>query len=166
MAGPGDRSERCVGVCVDEQEIWIAASPEVVWRKGLHEVNTWWKANLKPGSLGVFLEPWVGGRFWQKFDEDGHGVLYGTVAYLNPPKALHIVNAFGMAGAAVWTNTWRFSDVDDGTLMEYHNQIMAVMPDRYMSGSFKAMTRAMLESLKRFVETGEVDEPAAARAED
>ena len=166
MAGPGDRSERCVGVCVDEQEIWIAASPEVVWRKGLHEVNTWWKANLKPGSLGVFLEPWVGGRFWQKFDEDGHGVLYGTVAYLNPPKALHIVTAFGRAGAAVWTNTWRFSDVDDGTLMEYHNQIMAVMPDRYMSGSFKAMTRAMLESLKRFVETGEVDEPAAARAED
>jgi len=50
--------------------------------------------------------------------------------------------------------------------VEYHNQIMAVMPERYMSGGYKAMTRQMLESLKRYVETGEVDEPAQGRAED
>jgi len=144
--------KRIVTVCVDELTIWIDAPQETVWHKGLHEINSWWRSNLHDTSLGVFIEPWIGGRFWQKYDEDGNGVLYGTVAYINAPKALHLANAFGMAGVSVWTNTWRLFPQDGGTLFLYTNQIMSELPERYMSGRYKALTRELLQSLKEYVE--------------
>jgi hypothetical protein len=144
--------ERIAKVCVDELETWIAAAPEVVWQKAVIEVNAWWRANLREGSLGVFIEPWVGGRFWQKFDADGHGVLYGSVSYILPPRAIHFTNAFGMAGVSIWTNTWRFFPQDEGTLFQYTNQIMAELPQRYMSGNYRTATKGLLASLKHYVE--------------
>jgi hypothetical protein len=148
----GANSERVAKVCVDELETWIDATPEIVWQKAVIDVNAWWRANLREGSLGVFIEPWVGGRFWQKFDKDGNGVLYGTVSYILPPRAIHFCNAFGMAGVSIWTNTWRLFPQDGGTLFQYTNQIMAELPQRYMSGNYRAATKGLLASLKHHVE--------------
>lgn len=153
-AGISMTENRVVTVCVDEVSIWIDAPQDIVWQKGLHEVNSWWKSNLHESSLGVFIEPWIGGRFWQKYDEDGNGVLYGTVSYINAPKALHLTNAFGMAGVSVWTNTWRLFPQNDGTLFQYTNQILSELPERYMSGRYKALTRELLKTLKDYVEQG------------
>ena len=144
--------ERIVRVCVDEVSIWIDAPPEITWQKGVYEVNSWWRSNLRENSLGVIIEPRVGGRFWQKYDEEGNGVLYGTVSYLNAPKAIHLTNAFGMAGISVWTNTWRLFPQDEGTLFQYTNQILSELPERYMSSRYKALTRELLNSLKEYVE--------------
>ena len=144
--------ERLVRVCIDELSIWIDASPEVTWKKAVHEVNVWWRSNLREGSLGVFIEPHLGGRFWQKYDEEGNGVLYGTVSYLNAPKAIHLTNAFGMAGVSVWTNTWRLFPQNGGTSFQYTNQILSELPERYMSSRYKALTRELLNSLKEYVE--------------
>ena len=145
-------TEPVAKICVDELETWIGAPPPVVWQKAVIEVNTWWKANLRENSLGVFIEPWIGGRFWQRFDEEGHGVLYGTVSYILPPRAIHFANAFGMAGVSVWTNTWRLFPQDEGTLFQYTNQLMSELPQRYMSGNYKAATKGLLASLKHYVE--------------
>ncbi|MBN2082035.1 hypothetical protein JW859_07490 [bacterium] len=147
---------RIVRTCVDELSIWIDAKPEYVWDTALRDINKWWRSNVQEGSLGVFIEPEIGGRFWQKFDEQGSGVLYGTVSYIKRPKALHIANVFGMAGISLWTNTWRLFPQDDGTLFQYTNQFLSELPERYMSGRYKALTRELLASLKKYIETGEI----------
>jgi len=144
--------ERFVKCCMKEVEIWIDAKPDVVWEKAIHEIDKWWKTNLHEPSLGVYIEPQVGGRYWEKFDDDGNGVLLGTITYMEAPSTIHFTASSGMAGIALGTNTWRFMDVDGGTLFQFCFQIMTEYPERCLSPKFDDKTTELLQSLKAYVE--------------
>ena len=144
--------ERIAKCCMKEVEIWIDAPPDVVWQKAVHEVNHWWKTNLHEKTQGVFIEAEVNGRYWERFDDTGNGVLLGIVTYLDAPHTIHFSASSGMAGIALGTNTWRFMDVDGGTLMQFCFQIMTDFPERCLSPKFNDKTMQLLKSLKAYVE--------------
>jgi uncharacterized protein YndB with AHSA1/START domain len=74
-----------------EQTTLIQAKPERVWEAWVSEINQWWTApyyNDKSKVSGLEFEPHLGGRFIEKWDEDGSGFLIGHIVEWLPPQRL------------------------------------------------------------------------------
>ena len=74
-----------------EQSIVIDASPERVWQALTGEIASWWSAPyLRDSSRakGLTMEPYVGGRLMEPWDEKGAGYLLGHIVEWLPPERL------------------------------------------------------------------------------
>jgi len=142
-----------VGVCELEKDILINAPQEEVWHLTVECVNEWWKDGLTENSRGVFIEPQVGGRLWEKFDDAGNGILYGNVIMIDPPKTIHFSSTYSLAGVALGTSTWRFMELEKGTLVAISIELLSEFPERAMCGRIKSRAGVLLESLKRYIES-------------
>jgi len=74
-----------------ERTIAIAALPERVWNAWVYEMNGWWTKpyyNDHDHVTGLIMEPQLGGRYIEKWGEDGAGFLIGHITEWLPPKRL------------------------------------------------------------------------------
>jgi uncharacterized protein YndB with AHSA1/START domain len=74
-----------------ERTITIAAKPERVWQAWVEEMNEWWTKpyyNDHGRVTGLSMEPWLGGRYIEKWDENGAGFLIGIIVEWLPPVRL------------------------------------------------------------------------------
>jgi uncharacterized protein YndB with AHSA1/START domain len=148
----GQKEPRPVTISTRELDVMINAPRELVWQKAVHETSGWWKSNLRQSGSGVVIEPWIGGRCWEEFDLEGTGVLYGSVALVDPPKVIHFTSIYGMSGIAVGTTTWRLLDVEEGTLFEFCMEVMCELSERYLSQKYVNRYERLLLSLKEYTE--------------
>jgi hypothetical protein len=140
---------RLVSVCTLEDEILIGRPTREVWDRAVGESRLWWPESFKEGSRGIEIEPRVGGRIWQPYDEPGSGLLYGTVVAFEPPRMIHFTSTQSIAGVALGAYTWMFSECGPGTLVNVSVQLLGEFPERLMCGVIKRRVRMMLESLLR-----------------
>ncbi len=71
----------------------------------LLHIGAWWPKRSQPGA-GIVFEPYVGGRFFESWD-DGNGVLLGHVSKLVTPDAFAITGPLGLEGPVHGTwNVW------------------------------------------------------------
>lgn len=140
-----------VSVCTLEDEVLIGGSTREVWDKAVRETRLWWPDTFKEGSLGVSIEPRVGGRIWQENDESGSGLLYGTVVAIEPPNMIHFTSTLSIAGVALSAYTWMFSECGSGTLVNVSVQLLSEFPERLMCSVIRRRIRTMLESLQQYV---------------
>lgn len=141
-----------VGVCELQQDIQISAPREIVWNLTLGHVNEWWQEGLTEGSRGVFIEPQVGGRLWEKFDDDGNGILYGNVIMIDPPETINFSSTYSLAGVALGTSTWRFMELESETLVAVSIELLSEFPERAMCGRVTNRVQLLLGSLKKYIE--------------
>jgi uncharacterized protein YndB with AHSA1/START domain len=88
-----------------ERTITINAKPERVIQAWVEEMNQWWTKpyyNDHDRIHGLYMESKLGGRYIEKWDEDGSGFLIGIVVEWLPP--LRLANAFG-------TSRWPISKI-------------------------------------------------------
>jgi uncharacterized protein YndB with AHSA1/START domain len=74
-----------------ERSVVIAAKPERVWRAWVSEMNNWWTRPYYMDAervTGLAMEPHLGGRYIEKWDEAGSGYLIGHVIEWLPPQRL------------------------------------------------------------------------------
>ena len=74
-----------------DQTITIAASPERVWQALTGEIARWWTLPYlrdAERAKGLMLEPHVGGRLMEPWDDQGAGYLIGHVVEWLPPQRL------------------------------------------------------------------------------
>ncbi len=74
-----------------ERRITIAAKPERVFQAWVEEMNQWWTKpyyNDHDRIFGLYMEPKLGGRYIEKWDENGGGFLIGTIVEWLPPLRL------------------------------------------------------------------------------
>jgi uncharacterized protein YndB with AHSA1/START domain len=74
-----------------ERTITIAAKPDRVFQAWVEEMNQWWTKpyyNDHERITGLYMEPKLGGRYIEKWDENGSGFLIGTVVEWLPPLRL------------------------------------------------------------------------------
>lgn len=78
-----------------ELELELQASPERVFQALTDEIDSWWGYRFAVGSH-MYLEPHVGGRFFEAFDNGG-GALYAHVTYLRPSEEIRLSGSMGLA---------------------------------------------------------------------
>jgi len=74
-----------------DRTIVIAAPPERVWKAWVQEMNAWWTRpyyNDHDRVTGLLMEPGLGGRYIEKWGENGEGFLIGNITQWLPPHRL------------------------------------------------------------------------------
>lgn len=82
-------------------EINIAAPIATVWKSMIEDIGSWWRKDFLvcEGSLGMNLEPRIGGTLHEKLPEEGAGFVWGSIISFQPERHLgyvaQIVPPFG-----------------------------------------------------------------------
>jgi len=134
-----------------EAQVSINASVDVVWHALTEGVGQWWSHSFTDDPYAIVLEPWIGGRFYEQFDEAGAGALYATVTYIEPLRILRTSGSMGMPGARQYVKTYRLEADGDRTVVRTTASTLGdIDPD--MLENYRAGGQALLDSLKRHVE--------------
>jgi uncharacterized protein YndB with AHSA1/START domain len=142
-----------------ERTITIAALPERVWAAWVNEMNAWWTKpyyNDHGRVTGLYMEPRLGGRYVEKWGEDGAGFLIGFITEWLPPLKLAYTWSQADWGGVVTLVRIEFQpDGEGGTRMTFVQEGFerlpnsAVMREGYDYGCNELMTR-----LKNYLERG------------
>lgn len=77
-----------------ELEASIKATPDLVFQAFTNDIDNWWSYRIVADSH-MYLEPRVGGRFYEKFDRGG-GALYALVTFIKPREELRLSGTMGL----------------------------------------------------------------------
>jgi uncharacterized protein YndB with AHSA1/START domain len=135
-----------------EAEIWIDAAPEHVWKALVDDIGAWWHKAYRDERFGVFLEPHIGGRFYEQFDESGAGALYGLVTFFEPCKTLRLTGSFGLPGARHYVKTYQLEARDGGTAVRTTASWLGDIDEETLQG-YRQGGADLLEALKRHAES-------------
>jgi DNA-binding transcriptional ArsR family regulator len=87
--------EMPAGVIALDYDVRLPAAASQIYEAFLNHIDRWWPGDNRPGeneSGGkMILEPFVGGRFYQAFDDNGTGELLGFVTRLQPNEEIRIL---------------------------------------------------------------------------
>jgi uncharacterized protein YndB with AHSA1/START domain len=115
-----------------EKSIVIAAKPERVWQAWVSEMNNWWTRpyyNDAERVTGLVLEPQVGGRYIEKWGEDGSGFLIGHVIEWLPPHRLAYTWSENRWGGVVTLVHLEFRAEGQGTRLSILHEGFERLPD-------------------------------------
>jgi len=81
-------------------------------------VDAWWDHRFSEKPARFYIEPKVGGGFWELFDADGNGVRHATVLYVRRPTVLRMEGPLGLSGNAIQlVFTLEFTPRGDSTVV-------------------------------------------------
>lgn len=74
-------------------EIEINAPVAQTWQAMIDDIGLWWRKDFLvcEGSLGMILEPRIGGLLYEKLEGDGCGFVWGHVISFQPNRQLTCV---------------------------------------------------------------------------
>jgi hypothetical protein len=134
-------------------ELFLQAPVETVWQKLVLEVDGWWAHCYKPGST-VLIEPFPGGRFWERFPDGVNGGVYAHVVYCEPPYVLKCVGQWAMPGIGMSSGVWRLAAEDGGTLLKSTGQMLGLL-DVNLLRERKGGSAGLIAALEKWVQRGE-----------
>jgi uncharacterized protein YndB with AHSA1/START domain len=144
-----DRETRTAIAFDVEAQIDVPVPPAGVWRALTEEIGRWWPHTFTDEPFAIRLEPSIGGRFYEQFDEAGSGALYATVTYLEPERVLRISGPMGMRTAAIYVKTYRLEPVEgNGTRVRTTASTMGDVSEETRE-SYRAGGLEILEALRR-----------------
>jgi hypothetical protein len=145
-----EKQPRLIGT---EYELFLNAPIDLCWQRMVHEVDGWWAHCYKPGST-VIIEPFPGGRWWERFADGVNGSLWGHVVYIEPPRILKVVGQFALPGVSNSAGIWRFEAQEGGTLLKSSGEMFGALDFETMKQR-KGGTATLLRALVNFIENGE-----------
>ena len=96
---------------------------------------------------------------------DGAGIVHLTVTTVNPTVFLRMSGGLGPLGLMGLDGnmTWEFEDAEKGTLVRFTYAVGGYSPDGLdtIAPAVDGVLSEALDRLKRYVETGSPEEPAA-----
>ena len=95
-----------------EVNIFIPVPPARLWAAFTLNIDEWWTYRLRDRTRCT-IEPWVGGRWMQEWDNGG--ALFGTFTVFDPPRLLCIAGPLAMSRAAQNLLQFQFDPADTGT---------------------------------------------------
>ena len=142
-----------------ERLITIAAPPERVWKAWVEEMNAWWTkpySNDHDRVTGLLLEPRLGGRYIEKWGENGEGFLIGQVTEWLPPTRLAYTWSERSWGGAVTLVRLNFGpDGPGGTRLTYTHAGFERLPDGAAAhAGYDSGWSELSQRLKNFIEKG------------
>jgi len=134
-------------------ELNVSAPINTVWHKLVHEVDSWWAHCYKSGST-VLIEPFPGGRFWERFADGINGGVYANVVYVEPPFVLKCMGNWAMPGIGMSSGVWRLSEQAGGTLIKATGQLCGNI-DAELIKERRGGSQSLIAALHRWIENDE-----------
>lgn len=107
------------GAFAFDVSLQLPGKPDEIFGAITGDVSGWWDHSFSEKPAKLYLEPVVGGGFYEYFDDKGNGVRHTTVTYVDRPKLLRMEGPLGLAGNAfhgVYTYTFEPAGDDSTTL--------------------------------------------------
>jgi hypothetical protein len=125
------------------KEIHVKASLEATFAALLEQIGP---GNDRPdgSAMPMKIEAWPGGR-WYRDLGDNNGHFWGHVQAIKRPTLLEIAGPLFMSYATVSNIQYRLSEVDGGTLIQFHHKALGVIQDEHR----KNMTKGWGHILER-----------------
>jgi DNA-binding transcriptional ArsR family regulator/uncharacterized protein YndB with AHSA1/START domain len=136
-----------------EQKVYIEAEPLQVF-DALTEPMAWWSHSFSDPPHAILLEPKVGGRFFEVFDESGDGALYAVVDYVKRGETLRMTGPMGMRGPVVGFIRFDLEAQGGGTLLALSHRIVGEVDEETRTGYDEGWRDLLETHLKNFVERG------------
>ena len=130
-------------------EIRIDAPTQVVWRSLVEDIGAWWPHSFSDEPR-ISLEPWVGGRFMEEWDEGS--ALYAIVTHIVVGTRLTTTGAMGLQGARQYVKTYTLEADGEGTIVRTVASMLGDISPEIRDG-YTAGGRELLEALKAHAET-------------
>jgi len=147
------------GVTSINQDTLLKATPKDVFVALTEHVDAWWRWR-SPDSLGVYLEPTVGGRFYQAFSEAGDGELLdgellAWVTYIKRYEEIRLSGPMGLVDpAAVSFIRLQVEPNEYGTRLRLHHQLTGRIDEHIVERFNRRWHDLFGYTLKAFVEEG------------
>lgn len=135
-------------------EVLLAAEPLTVWQALTTDIFAWWSHSFSEQPHAIVLEARVGGRFFELFDAEGNGALYGTVNFCQPGRQLSFSGMMGMQAPVLNHCTLKLEQAGDGTRLSVSQQILGMVAPNVVQG-YNNGWGALLGQLRAFVEEGQ-----------
>lgn len=103
-------------------------------------------------NMQMKIEPWPGGR-WYRDLGDNNGHFWGHVQAIKRPTLLEITGPLFMSYAVVSNVQYRLSEVDGGTLIQFHHKALGVIQDDHREGVSKGWAH-ILSRIRERAESG------------
>lgn len=103
-------------------------------------------------KMDMKIEPWPGGRWYRDLGGD-NGHLWGHVQAIKRPTLLEITGPLFMSYAVVSNVQYRLSEVDGGTLIQFHHKAFGAIQDDHREGVGKGWAH-MLSRIRERAEAG------------
>jgi len=137
-----------------EQEVTIDADPERVFDALTENVGGWWSKHFSESPAAIRLEPVIGGRFYEEFDDGGSGALFATVSFIDRGKALAMHGPMGMQNPVVNFVRFDLEPKDGSTVLKLSHQVLGQVEDERWDSYREGWKPLLGEGLKSFVENG------------
>ena len=142
-----------------ERIITINASREIVWNAWVNEMNAWWTKpyyNDHNHVTGLYMEPKLGGRYIEKWGENGSGFLIGHIAEWLPPMRLSYTWSERTWEGAVTLIRIEFEEEGKGiTRLTFIHEGFERLPEgEEMRAGYQGGSNQLLERFKSYIETG------------
>ena len=141
------------------QSAKLPGTPEELYDAMTGDLLPWWDHTFSEHPKSLTLEPWVGGRFIEEFDDKGNGALHATVIYAERPKLLRYDGPLGLSGRAVnFVVTYEFTEESDSTTVKVTAQRSGQIDEEWANIVDGVWHHFLIERFKPYVESGEYKE--------
>ncbi|MEH7235443.1 SRPBCC domain-containing protein [Bacillus sp. JJ1562] len=136
-----------------EQELFLEATREEVFKALTERVEDWWEFRLAPKGVKSHFtfEPVLGGRFIENWGEK-EGAIWGNVYYVNAPEEIRLHGHLGMQGAVNSAYTYRLQEKDGGTLLQLSHTASGLIQEHWKDEHSKGWEYLLGTLLKNYVE--------------
>src|SRR5262249_12079968 len=107
----------------------------------------WWPHSFEGGRIS--LEPWIGGRFMEEWDDGG--ALYAVVTHLVAGERLTTSGQMGMPGARQYVKTYELESAGDATIVRTTASTLGDISDERRE-NYRRGGLELLDALKAFTE--------------
>lgn len=136
-----------------EQEVFINAPRERVFKALTENIGDWWEFRIGPKDVPstLSLNPVPGGQFIEKWREN-EGALWGNVYYVNAPEEIRLYGHLGMQGAVNSAYTYRLIDKDGATTLQLSHTASGVIEENWEQSHSEGWKHLLGNLLKNYVE--------------
>lgn len=142
-------------------EFQYAADVSTVFSALTNSVDKWWPVSAEGDSSGVYLEPRIGGRLYEPFDDTGNGVLLATVDHFKKDALLGLMGSMGTDNAIslirirLFANGKAVADSNgkERTELKLQHRFVGIVDNRTREAFQQSWHLLLGSRLKRYIET-------------
>ena len=139
--------------------VLLQAPPAKVYEAVTSGIDHWWSPRARVGSR-VIMETSLNGRFYEAFDNDGHGVLYATATALQKDEMLRLSGSsefieliVGSPAPESWIRFW-LSPQENSTLFSIRHDFPPGTSDRSVELLSLFWPHLIKQNLQPYLEKG------------